>query len=86
MKRRYNYDRRDSREKDSDRGWNSDDRRKKTDDRGIKTDNRSLKTEDRGRMTEGFKQSGIGGGRRATEERSRRRGNSLPGKVAETTG
>jgi hypothetical protein len=52
LKRRYDYDRRGSREKDSDRGWNSDDRRKKTDDRGIQTDDRSLKTENRGQRTD----------------------------------
>jgi hypothetical protein len=51
LKRRHDYNRRDSREKDSYSGWNPDARRRKRNDRGINTD-------DRGRMrTDGGKKS-----------------------------
>jgi WXXGXW repeat (2 copies) len=49
LKRKDVYDRRDSRNKDSERVWKTDDQRKKTDDRGIKADGRGIKTEDRER-------------------------------------
>ena len=56
LKRRDYYDKRNFREKDSDRGWKPDDQRNKMDDRGIKTEGRGRKTGDGGRKSQDWGQ------------------------------